>query len=86
MKSIGPLLCIWETLNVHDTIYMLDSFTFDDFVDAMRFTHETVECELFVEMHCAILKQIVNGSGKSRVRSQRLPLSLNRQSELLVVA
>ncbi|CAN9302575.1 unnamed protein product [Alternaria alternata] len=64
MKSIGPLLCIWETLNVHDTIYMLDSFTFDDFVDAMRFTHETVECELFVEMHCAILKQIVNGSGK----------------------
>jgi len=64
MKSIGPLLCIWETLNVHDTIYMLDSFTFDDFVDAMRFSHETVECELFVEMHCAILKQIVNDSGK----------------------
>ncbi|KAH6877884.1 ATP-utilizing chromatin assembly and remodelling N-terminal-domain-containing protein [Alternaria rosae] len=64
MKSIGPLLCIWETLNVHDTIYMLDSFTFDDFVDAMRFSHETVECELFVEMHCAILKQIINDSGK----------------------
>ncbi|KAE8828505.1 hypothetical protein HRS9139_07724 [Pyrenophora teres f. teres] len=64
MKSIGPLLCIWETLNVHDSIYELDSFTFDDFVDAMRFSHETVECELFVEMHCAILKQIVNGSGK----------------------
>jgi len=64
MKSIGPLLCIWETLNVHDTIYMLDSFTFDDFVGAMRFSHETVECELFVEMHCAILKQIVNESGK----------------------
>ncbi|KAI0587864.1 glycosyltransferase family 57 protein [Pyrenophora tritici-repentis] len=64
MKSIGPLLCIWETLNVHDTIYELDSFTFDDFVDAMRFSHETVECELFVEMHCAILKQIINGSGK----------------------
>ncbi|RMZ67011.1 dolichyl pyrophosphate Glc1Man9 c2 alpha-13-glucosyltransferase [Pyrenophora seminiperda CCB06] len=64
MKSIGPLLCVWETLNVHDTIYLLDSFTFDDFVDAIRFSHETVECELFVEMHCAILKQIVNGSGK----------------------
>ncbi|EMD85745.1 hypothetical protein COCHEDRAFT_1228781 [Bipolaris maydis C5] len=64
MKSIGPLLCIWETLNVHDTVYMLDSFTFDDFVDAMRFSHETVECELFVEMHCAILKQIISDSGK----------------------
>ncbi|KAL6150480.1 glycosyl transferase [Exserohilum turcicum] len=64
MKSIGPLLCIWETLNVHDTVYMLDSFTFDDFVDAMRFTHKTVDCELFVEMHCAILKQIIGESGK----------------------
>jgi hypothetical protein len=64
MKSLGPLLCAWETLNVHDTVYMLDSFTFDDFVDAMRFTDEEVECELFVEVHCSILKQVVNDSGK----------------------
>jgi hypothetical protein len=64
MKSLGPLLCAWETLNVHDTVYMLDSFTFDDFVDAMRFTDEEVECELFVEVHCSILKQVVNSSGK----------------------
>jgi hypothetical protein len=64
MKSLGPLLCAWETLNVHDTVYMLDSFTFDDFVNAMRFTDEEVECELFVEVHCSILKQIINSSGK----------------------
>jgi hypothetical protein len=64
MKSLGPLLCAWETLNVHDTVYMLDSFTFDDFVDAMRFADEEVDCELFVEIHCSILKQIVNSSGK----------------------
>ncbi|KAH3911963.1 hypothetical protein HBH56_119770 [Parastagonospora nodorum] len=64
MKSLGPLLCAWETLNVHDTVYMLDSFTFDDFVDAMRFADEEIDCELFVEVHCSILKQIINGSGK----------------------
>jgi hypothetical protein len=64
MKSVGSLLCVWETLNVHDTIYMLDSFTFDDFLGAMRFSHESTECELFVEMHCAVLKQIINTSGK----------------------
>lgn len=64
MKSVGPLLCAWDTLNVHDGIYALDSFTFDDFVDAMRFADEEVECELFVEVHCSILKQIVNESGK----------------------
>ncbi|KAH9867772.1 hypothetical protein IAQ61_007076 [Plenodomus lingam] len=64
MKSIGPLLGAWETLNVHDTIYMLDSFTYDDFVDAMGFSSEETECELFVEVHCSVLKQIVNESGK----------------------
>lgn len=64
MKSIGPLLCAWETLNVHDTIYALDSFTLDDFVDAMRFSSEEVECELLTEVHCAVLKQVVNESGK----------------------
>jgi hypothetical protein len=64
MKSVGPLLFTWETLNVHDTIYMLDSFTFDDFVSAMRFADENEECELLVEVHCSILKQIVSPSGK----------------------
>jgi hypothetical protein len=67
MKSMGPLLCTWETLNVHDTIYMLDSFTFDDFVEAMAFSSEEVECELLVEVHCAVLKQYINSSGKLQV-------------------
>jgi hypothetical protein len=67
MKSMGPLLCTWETLNVHDTIYSLDSFTFDDFVEAMGFSSEEVECELLVEVHCAVLKQYVNSSGKLQV-------------------
>jgi len=72
MKSLGPLLFTWETLNVHDTIYMLDSFTFDDFVAAMRFAEEDIECELFVEIHCSILKQIVNGSGKVQTPLPRM--------------
>ncbi|KAF2714740.1 glycosyltransferase family 57 protein [Pleomassaria siparia CBS 279.74] len=67
MKSVGPLLCVWETLNVHDTIYSLDSFTLDDFVGAMRFSSEEVECELQVEVHCSVLKQIINDSGQLQV-------------------
>jgi len=73
MKSMGPLLCSWETLNVHDTIYMLDSFTFDDFVEAMAFSSEEVECELLVEVHCAVLKQYVNDSGKLQVPLPHMP-------------
>lgn len=81
MKSVGPLLCAWETLNVHDTIYMLDSFTFDDFVDAMRFTSEEVDCELFVEIHCSVLKQVVNDSGKIQTPLPKLDDSEDSEDE-----
>jgi hypothetical protein len=67
MKSIGPMLCIWDTLNVHDTIYYLDSFTLDDFVEAIGFSSEEIECELLTEMHCAVLKQYLDKHGKIQV-------------------
>lgn len=60
MKSVGPLLETWDTLNVYCEIFLLDSFTFDDFVEAMQFSSEDVECELFVETHCAVLKMLVD--------------------------
>lgn len=58
--SVGLLLEIWNTLNVYCEVFQLDSFTFDDFLQAMRFSSEDVDCELFVEMHCAVLKKLVN--------------------------
>ncbi|XXG96468.1 glycosyl transferase [Hypoxylon texense] len=60
MKSIGPLLETWDTLNVYCEVYKLDSFTFDDFVQALEVTKEDVPCQLFTEIHCALLKQIVS--------------------------
>lgn len=58
--SVGLLLETWNTLNVYCEVFQLDSFTFDDFLQAMRFSSEDVDCELFVEMHCAVLKKLVN--------------------------
>ncbi|GMG29452.1 unnamed protein product [Aspergillus oryzae] len=60
MKSVGLLLETWNTLNVYCEVFQLDSFTFDDFLQAMRFSSEDVDCELFVEVHCAVLKKLVN--------------------------
>ncbi|EXJ90913.1 hypothetical protein A1O1_04019 [Capronia coronata CBS 617.96] len=59
-ETIGLLLETWNTLNVYCQVLKLDSFTFDDFVEAMLFSSDEVDCELFVEVHCAILKQLVN--------------------------
>lgn len=60
MESVGPLLETWDTLNVFCEVFQLDSFTFDDYVEALQVYHETVPCELLVEIHCAVLKRLVN--------------------------
>lgn len=60
MESVGPLLETWDTLNVYCEIYELDSFTFDDYIEALQFSSEEVQCELLVEIHCAVLKRLVN--------------------------
>lgn len=61
-KTISFLLETWNTLNVYSQVIHLDSFTFDDFVDAMQFSSDEMDCELFVEAHCSILKKLVNST------------------------
>ncbi|KAL9129017.1 MAG: hypothetical protein Q9217_002419 [Psora testacea] len=60
IESVGLLLETWNTLNVYCEVFQLDSFTFDDYVEALRFRSEDVQCELLVEIHCAVLKKLVN--------------------------
>ena len=60
MASVGCLLETWMTLNVFCQVFELDSFTFDDYIDALNFSAEGLHCELLVEIHCAILKKLVN--------------------------
>ena len=58
--TVGLLLETWNTLNVYCQVLKVDSFTFDDFVEAMMFSSPETDCELFVEVHCAVLKQLVS--------------------------
>ncbi|KAL9019238.1 MAG: hypothetical protein Q9185_003483 [Variospora sp. 1 TL-2023] len=60
MRSVGPLLETWDTLNVYCEVFQLDSFTFDDYVEALQLTDDTYHCQLLVEIHCAVLKKLVN--------------------------
>ncbi len=75
MKSIGPLLETWDTLNVYCEIFKLDSFTFDDYVEAMQVASEEVPVQLFDEIHCAVLKILVNSEddgGKVQIQLPEL--------------
>jgi hypothetical protein len=81
MESVGPSLEMWDTLNVYCEVFKLDSFTFDDFVEAMRFSSEDVECELFVEVHCAALKLLVDAESDGGKINIRLPVEESDDEE-----
>lgn len=60
MESVGPLLETWDTLNVYCEVFVLDSFTFDDYVEALCVSSEEAVVPLIEEIHCSILKVLVN--------------------------
>ena len=61
MESVGSLLETWNTLNVYCQVFTLDSFTFDDYLDALAENSDSfLQCELLNEVHCAVLKKLVN--------------------------
>ena len=61
------ILETWVFLNIYCEPFLLDSFTFDDYMDAIQFSAEDTECELFVEIHCALLKSLVGEGDNGRV-------------------
>ena len=82
MSSVGPLLETWDTLNVYCEVFLLDSFTFDDYIEALQFTSEDVHCELLAEIHCAVLKKLVNDEKDLNGQVQVvLPAALQEDSD-----
>ncbi|KAI5796398.1 DDT domain-containing protein [Peziza echinospora] len=61
------LLETWVFLNIYCEPFLLDSFTFDDYLEAMQFSSEEADCELVVEIHCALLKSLVGEGDNGRI-------------------
>ncbi|KAH8150366.1 uncharacterized protein LAJ45_05577 [Morchella importuna] len=62
-EKVGYYLSTWVFLNIYCEPLVLDSFTFDDYIQALEYSSDEMECELFVEIHCSLLKSIVNEQG-----------------------
>ncbi|TGZ77900.1 hypothetical protein EX30DRAFT_334934 [Ascodesmis nigricans] len=56
-------LSTWVFLNIYCEPLVLDSFTFDDYVQAMFFKSDEIDCDMLNEIHCSLLKAIVNEQG-----------------------
>ncbi|RPA87644.1 hypothetical protein BJ508DRAFT_300888 [Ascobolus immersus RN42] len=59
-RTVSYMLETWVFLNVFCDTFHLDSFTFDDYADALQFSSVDTECELYNEVHCSLLKALVN--------------------------
>ncbi len=81
MDSVGPLLETWNTLNVYCEIFLLDSFTFDDYIQALQLASQGVETELYAEVHCAVLKLLVQSEKDGGKIMVNLPALVEEDSE-----
>jgi DDT domain/Williams-Beuren syndrome DDT (WSD), D-TOX E motif len=57
---LGDIVSTWTFLNVFGESLQLDTFTLDDYIDALRYQEVDFPCELTVEIHCALLKALVS--------------------------
>lgn len=61
--KMTSLLDCWVALNVQHDFFLLDTFTVDDFAEAMSMDILDKDCELIAEIHCAVLKRLVDTDG-----------------------
>ncbi|KIH93086.1 chromatin assembly protein [Sporothrix brasiliensis 5110] len=73
MKTVGPLLETWDTLNVYCEIFKLDSFTFDDFIETLLSASDDEPVQLFDEIHCSVLKTLVHSEADGGAVQIHLP-------------
>ncbi|CAK7215780.1 hypothetical protein SEUCBS140593_002643 [Sporothrix eucalyptigena] len=73
MESVGQLLETWDTLNVYCEIFKLDSFTFDDFIEALLSASDEEPVQLFDEIHCSVLKTLVQSEADGGAVQIQLP-------------
>src|SRR5437773_12540324 len=58
-ECLEEVMSTWTFLNVFGESMQLDTFTLDDYIDALRYRETDFPCDLIDEIHCALLKALV---------------------------
>ncbi|KAK9455850.1 ATP-utilizing chromatin assembly and remodelling N-terminal-domain-containing protein [Dipodascopsis uninucleata] len=72
-KHIGMLLETWSFLNMFHQTLVLDTFTLDEFIGALQYNNSDYPCELFVEVHCSLLKLLIDRDSQDGELNIELP-------------
>ena len=75
------VMSTWTFLNVFGGALRLDSFTLDDYIDALKYQDTDFPSELIVEIHCALLKALVSEDAESLVTFPKRHVSKRKHNE-----
>lgn len=62
--SMSNLLEVWIFLNMFHEPFVIDTFTFDDFIYALQWKDSTQPCPLLLDIFCALLTCIMSKDGE----------------------
>lgn len=75
--SLSNVLEVWIFLNMFHEALIIDTFTFDDFIDSLQWKDIDEPCPLLLEIICCLLNAFVDQSGELQIT-----LPVNIKSEL----
>ncbi|KAG0676340.1 Cu-binding protein [Pichia californica] len=61
--TTSNVLEVWIFINMFHDAFIIDTFTFDDFIYALQWKDSTKPCPLLLEIFCALLTCIMNKEG-----------------------
>lgn len=77
--TLSNVLEVWMFINMFHEALVIDTFTFDDFLNAIQWKNSTEECPLLIEIFCSMLSCIMNEKGEMLVN---LPLDIERDIKM----
>jgi len=78
-EVLVEVMSTWTFLNVFGEPLRLDSFTLDDYIDALKYQEIDFPSELIIEIHCALLRALVSAEAESLVIFPRTHKSKRKQ-------
>lgn len=82
--SMSDVFEVWMFINMFHEAFIIDTFTFDDFLNALQWKDSKKKCPLLLEIFCSLLSGIINKDGQLDVT---LPVDIeteikNKEREL----
>lgn len=74
--SMSNVIEVWMFINMFHNAFVIDTFTFDDFIYALQWKDSSRMCPLLVEIFCSLLSAFMNEKGELQIT---LPVDIKEE-------